>query len=74
MGWFMQAGLMPAKAPGGLVCVCMCAWECVCVIIVCVPLVSEHVPQHSYAFIYCLSVIRGLEVLVVLCVRARVCV
>ena len=57
-------------------CVCVrgCVRIYVCVIIVCVPLVSEHVPQHSYAFIYCLSVIRGLEVLVVLCVRARVCV
>ena len=56
------------------VCLCLCEWVYVCVMIVCVPLVSVHVPQHSYAFIYFLSVIRGLEVLVVLCVRARVCV
>ena len=41
--------------------------------IVCVPLVSVHVPQHSYAFIYFLSIIHGLKVLVVLCVCVCMC-
>ena len=38
------------------VCVCVC----VCVMLICVPLVSVHVPQHSYAFICFLSIIHGL--------------